>query len=116
MAECMIKETQVPSAGSCKKSKSLTVIWKHGLWERSKTFYPVALPRYKRDKVQGKMRASSVFQVFLVIKQLCSERSLLHLGTALCCPQGIWPKPKGLPVEVYDSCVPRCGAPVHTKV
>lgn len=113
MAEYMVKETQVPSAGSCKKSKSLAVMWKHGFWERSKTFYPIALPRCKREKVQGEVRASSVFQVLLVIKRLPSERSL---KTALCCPQGIQLKLKGLPVEVCDSCVPRCGVPVHTNV
>lgn len=93
-AECVAKETQAP--GTAKKSKSLAITWKRDLWERHEKFYPVALPRCKRGKVQGEVRASSIVQVLLVIRWLWSGRSLLHLCTAFCCPQEVKLKPEGL--------------------
>lgn len=68
MTEDMAKETQVPGTDSCKKNKLLDIIWNHVSWERSNTFYPVALTRCKKYKVQGEVKASSIFQVLLVMK------------------------------------------------
>lgn len=99
MAEVIAKGTQVPSTGSCKKSKSLAGTWKHGLWQRSKEFYPVALPRYKRDKVQGELRTSSNFSSAFSSKVIV-VRQISATPAALRCPQGVKLNPEGHPVEV----------------
>lgn len=114
-AECMAEETQVPSKGSCKKSESLAITWKDGFWERSKKFHPVALPRCKRDKVQGVQGLQYFSSAFSNI----AVGQTIHCYTCvptLRCPQGVKLKPKDFPVRVWDSRVPRCGAPIHTKV
>lgn len=107
--EDMAKETPVPGIGCCKKNKLLDIIWNHVSWERSNTFYPVALIRCKQYKVQGDVKPSSIFQVLLVIKWLCPDRSLQHLSSALHHPQGFPWSPKVSQVSCETAVYPGVG-------
>jgi len=112
VAECTARETQVPSTGSCKESKSLAFPWEHGVRERSQACYPRALPRCKGDKAQGEGRAPNIFQVLSVMEYLWSDSSATPAFCVAPTPRAQL-KPAGLRLRCETTAYPDVGPDPH---